>query len=90
MQYHDLEFALHLLNLILGLDEVLAVQVAVSPHSLVQVLLLLQPRLPLHNLQYAHPMPQPELLTAQNAALVFRGLKRCRPSNEAGAGWVGQ
>ena len=49
--YHDLELALHLLNLVLCLDEVLAVQVAVSPHRLIQVLLLLQPRLTLHNLR---------------------------------------
>lgn len=49
--YHDLKLALHLLNLILCLDEVLAVQVAVCPHRLIQVLLLLQPRLTLHNLR---------------------------------------
>lgn len=51
--YHDLELALHLLNLILGLDQVLAVPVAVCPHSLIQILLLLQPRLALYNLHDA-------------------------------------
>ena len=49
--YHDLKLALHLLNLVLGLNEVLAVQVAVGTHRLVQVLLLLQPCFTLHNLQ---------------------------------------
>ena len=49
--YHDLKLALHFLNLILSLDEVLAVQVAVGTHCLVQVLLLLQPCFTLHNLQ---------------------------------------
>ena len=67
-QYHDLELALHLLNLILGLDEVLAVQVAVRSHRLVQVLLLLQPRLPLYNLHHAHLTPSPGLLTRWGGA----------------------
>ena len=49
--YHDLELALHLLDLVLGLDEVLAVQVAVCPHRLIQILLLLQPCLAFYNLQ---------------------------------------
>mmetsp|Transcript_9904 Transcript_9904/g.23650 ORF Transcript_9904/g.23650 Transcript_9904/m.23650 type:complete len:201 (-) Transcript_9904:1742-2344(-) len=36
-----LELAFHLLNLVLGLDEVLGVQIPVRPHRLVKVLLLL-------------------------------------------------
>ena len=52
--YHDLKLALHLLNLVLSLDKVLAVQVAVGTHRLVQVLLLLQPRFTLHDLQQMH------------------------------------
>ena len=48
--HHDLELALHLLDLILGLNEILAVQIAVGSHSLVQVLLLLQEVLSLHYL----------------------------------------
>ena len=39
---HDLELALHLGNLVLRLDEVLAVQVAIRAYGFVQVLLLLQ------------------------------------------------
>ena len=48
--YHDLELALHFLDLILSLDEIFAVQVAICPHSLIQVLLLLQTSLAFHNL----------------------------------------
>lgn len=51
--YHDLELALHFLNFILGLDEVLAVQIPVCTHRLVQILLLLQPCLSLYNLHHA-------------------------------------
>mmetsp|Transcript_12902 Transcript_12902/g.46367 ORF Transcript_12902/g.46367 Transcript_12902/m.46367 type:complete len:563 (-) Transcript_12902:351-2039(-) len=40
---HDLKLALHLENLVLRLEKVLAVRVAVRPRRLVQVLLLLQP-----------------------------------------------
>lgn len=38
----DLELALQLCDLVLGLDQVLAVEVAVRPDGLVQVLLLLE------------------------------------------------
>mmetsp|Transcript_7978 Transcript_7978/g.18529 ORF Transcript_7978/g.18529 Transcript_7978/m.18529 type:complete len:259 (-) Transcript_7978:1015-1791(-) len=50
LMVHDLELALHLGNFILGLNKVLGVQVAVGPHGLVQVLLLLQLLLTLLNL----------------------------------------
>mmetsp|Transcript_148054 Transcript_148054/g.258764 ORF Transcript_148054/g.258764 Transcript_148054/m.258764 type:complete len:445 (+) Transcript_148054:213-1547(+) len=39
---HDFELPLHLIDLIMGLDQVLRVQVPIRPHGLVQVLLLLQ------------------------------------------------
>ena len=44
---HDLELALHLGDLVLRLDEVLAVEVAVGADGLVQVLLLLELRVAL-------------------------------------------
>lgn len=55
---HDLELALHLGDLVLRLDQILAVEVSVAPHALVQLLLLLQLYLPIANLVaelvYAH------------------------------------
>lgn len=47
---HDLELALHLGDLVLRLDEVFAVEVAVAPHALVQLLLLLELHLPVADL----------------------------------------
>ncbi len=55
--HHDLEFALELLDLILCLDQIFAVQVAISSHCLIQVLLLLEPGLTLadlHRDQHSH------------------------------------
>ncbi len=42
---HDLQLALHVCNLSLRLDKVLAVQIALCPHRLVQPLLLPQLRI---------------------------------------------
>ena len=49
--HHDLELALELLDLVLRLDQVLAVDVAVRSHGLIQVLLLLESGLALTDLQ---------------------------------------
>mmetsp|Transcript_10919 Transcript_10919/g.28631 ORF Transcript_10919/g.28631 Transcript_10919/m.28631 type:complete len:460 (+) Transcript_10919:1348-2727(+) len=50
LMIHNLELAPHLVDFILMLDQVLAVQVSIGSHSLVQVLLLLQPLLALCDL----------------------------------------
>lgn len=47
---HDLELPFHLRDLVLRLYEVLAVQVAVAPHALVELLLLLELHLPVADL----------------------------------------
>eukprot|EP01137_Pigoraptor_chileana_P008978 Opistho-2@56554 len=46
---HDLELALHLSDFVLRLDQILAVEVAIRSHGLVEILLLLELRLGLGN-----------------------------------------